>query len=191
MDVFIQHIVLAARNRDGDDWMNILFLVFVMILYVIGGLVKKIKDHKITFGEEKKERVPPRPSRAVKKPVDVKPHPAVVKHPSVAFDKERIRKAPSKAIPQKAVAYRPDMYKGQQVDEIEKTITELETEVKLPEVDTLAVEKPKDIKVEEKVLQDLVTLDEPDDFARAFLYYEIFGKPLSLRKETGTVGLNP
>jgi len=209
MNIFIQHIILAARNRGDNDWMNILFLVFVMILYAVSGLVKKVKDQKITFGEGEKPHKTSPPAGAGQKPAGIKPHRQEFKLPSLTSDKRRMRKISLGQAAGRAVSSVTDMYKravklsevgfelkgtreGIKFDEDKETISRTQTKAELTKAEPLAFEKPEEKEIiEHFAAEQLVSLEEPGDFRRAFLYYEIFGRPLSMRRETGVPGLSP
>lgn len=75
MNELLAQIILAARNRDGKSWTNILFIVGLAIFWIIGGILKARANKTKQEGEEQLPRKPgfkPSESAGVGKPRAVK-----------------------------------------------------------------------------------------------------------------------
>jgi hypothetical protein len=196
MNCFLAQIILAAR--DTGEWMNILFFVAIAAFYAIGSVLKakanksaKQKQAKRQPGVKPAERAPLR--QAVKKT----PPPATVKKPAypqpphrpVARPRPVMRKpVPRKPAAAAKAAKPPGM--AEAVPAVPSMQSELEGLRELPKKTVgqmdigrlgLAAEK----KEKEPVIYEepLLALDDPDALRRAILYYEIIGKPVSMRRQ--------
>jgi len=58
MNYLLTQIILAARNRDGKSWTNILFIVGLAIFWVISGILKARANKTKQKGEEQLPRKP-------------------------------------------------------------------------------------------------------------------------------------
>jgi hypothetical protein len=186
MNELLSQIILAARNNDGESWMNLLFILVVGIFWAVGGILKAkankaaLKEEKPLPGKPKPARKPPERRRALQelqKQPSQKPAPAV----RAAQRKQRRQMVPQPAAPQqRRKVVRP---------QVEPVIQELAA----PEIGL----KPEEIKLQPLVtgLKDtgaaavkaasaIVSLDnltEGDNLKMAIIYAEILGKPLALR----------
>ncbi len=193
MSPFLSQLVPAAR--DGDDWMNILFLVVVAVLYVVAGLVKKVKDRKITFDDKPQpsarrssQRQPTRPKL---RKAQAEPGP---QRPASLVNQLRAGRAlparPKSAV-QPAVPIQPQSpyVKSQLTAEFTKSIKDLKDHVKL---EPMSLTKTVEFEVEDTsfVYEGLAEFATADDLRRAVIYYEVFGSPIALRQSQGPPGCN-
>jgi hypothetical protein len=195
MSCFWQHIILAAR--DTEEWMNILFFVAIAAFYAIGSVLKarasksaKQKKAAEQQGVKPIEKTPVRPT--VKKA----PPPATVKKPAYPQPPRRPVARPRpvmrKPVPRK-LGVPPKAVKPPAMAEALPAVPSLQSELEgLPELPKKTVE-PLDVarlglaaqkKEKEPVIieEPLLALDDPDALRRAILYYEILGKPVSMRR---------
>jgi hypothetical protein len=194
MSCFWQQIILAAR--DTEEWMNILFFVAIAAFYAIGSVLKA-KASKSAKQKKAAERQGVKPIRKTPARPTVKkaPPPATVKKPSYpqAGGRPATRPRPvmrrpvprKPPVPPKAV--KPSAM-AEALPAVPSVQGELEGFRELPkktvgQLDVgrlgLAAEK----KGKEAVIleEPLLALDDPDVLRRAILYYEILGKPVSMR----------
>lgn len=188
-------IILAAR--DTGEWMNILFFVAIAAFYAIGSVLKakanksaKQKQAKQQPGVKPVERAP------LRQPVKKTPPPATVKKPSYpqipGRQVARPRPVMRRPVPRKP-AVPPKAVKPPAMAEALPAVTSVQSEFEglreLPkktvgQLDVgrlgLAAEK----KGKEAVIleEPLLALDDPDALRRAIVYYEIIGKPVSMRR---------
>jgi len=192
--------VLAAR-KGGRDWMQVLVIVAVTIVYGISAIVKsrankaeeeKQQQQKGGTGAAKKvrpqvqsqriKRVGPEP---VAKRVELKREKAAgeakadyVKTQELSQPKRRIAPKIGKLLE----------FTGMAVEAVEEIVSE--TAEELPEVTGKTVRKlekkyavvPKQKARLEKVEKPLIDFTERNILRSAILHYEILGKPLALRK---------
>lgn len=194
MNCLWQHIILAAR--DMEDWMNILFFVAIAAFYAIGSVLKAKANKSAKQRQAKRQpRVKPVERAPLRQPEKKTPPPATAKkpvytHPAgrpVARPRPVMRKpVPRKpAVPHKAV--KPlDLVEA--LPAVASVKTELEGLKELPKetVDQLDVSRlglAAEKKEKEPVIleEPLLALDDPDALRRAIIYYEILGKPVSMR----------
>ena len=215
MNYFLAQTILAARNRDVEDWTNVLFIVVVAVLWAIGGIIKA-RANKTKLKEEDEEelarkpvRKPPERERGVQKRLFERPRRPVGPAPPKRY-RPQVAKPQVQQPPRKPVGPRPA---------VQKFVTEAEQAVE-PVLEPLEVPKPKlsvpiprvQAKLQElpeftgKTIEKLehkytgavtetaqaeylseILLDyaDPDELRRAILHYEILGKPLALREPAG------
>ncbi len=194
MSLFLAQLALAARDHDSNNWMNILFLVVVAILYAVGGLIKKVKDQKITFGE-KRQPSPQQPSQkppARPKPQQIQPKPAPQRSTARQYQVPAERPLPAQYIP----AFQPTIPIQPQPLDVEpqltanftKSIKNLKDDVRL---EPISVPNTFDTEDTAFVFEGAAQFATSDDLRRAVIYYEVFGSPIALRPSQGPPGCNP
>jgi len=208
MNELLAQIILAARNRDGKSWTNILFIVGLAIFWVIGGILKA-RANKKQKGEEQLTR---KPGLAPSDRAGVREHKAVEKTPYEQVQRPTARtpyrREPQPQIqpPRRKIA-RPELFVQKFVTEKAQAMPpetiELLEEPGLPQpapqVQPDFQELPQFTSKTVKELGDkraailaetprarylaeiLLDYADPDDLRRAILHYEILGRPLSLR----------
>jgi hypothetical protein len=178
--------------------MNILFFVAIAAFYAIGSVLKakanksaKQKQAKRQPGVKPVERAP------LRQPVKKTPPPATVKKPAypqpagrpVARPRPVMRKplARKPAVPPKAVKP-PAM--AEAFPSVPSLQGELEGLRELPkrtveqlDVGRLGLAAKKKEKELVIIEEPLLALDDPDALRRAIIYYEIIGKPVSMRRQ--------
>jgi len=201
MSCFWQHIILAAR--DTEEWMNILFFVAIAAFYAIGSVLKarasksaKQKKAAEQQGVKPIEKTPVRPTvkkapppATVKKPAYPQPPRRPVARPRPPVQKSGVKKVEAMLRGLKKAKVPPAVPRPELLPSVRPLQSELEG---LPELPKKTVE-PLDVarlglaaqkKEKEPVIieEPLLALDDPDALRRAILYYEILGKPVSMRR---------
>jgi len=193
MSLFLAQLVRTARDRDSNDWMNILFLVVVAFLYAVGGLIKKVKDQKITFGE-KQQPSPRQPSQkppARPKPQQIQPKPAPQRSTARRYQGPAARPVPAQSVS----SFRPAIPMQPQPLDVEPQITSNFTksiEKVQDDVKVEALSEPNTFDTEDTgfVFEGAVQFASSDDLRRAVIYYEVFGSPIAFRKSQGPPACN-
>jgi hypothetical protein len=206
---FLQ-FVLAAQNEDFEKYMNILFIVVLAAFWLIGGIVKvKSEQAKRQKNKQSPRDSAARSSAASKDPGELILEKILgsfipdsnVKQRSVS--QQTFKKSPSQEVkPTLTAKSQPDKFalrqkmsqlrkqkllqQKQSVEPKFNELTPIEPEIqKLPELTTGAVKniEPSYQKVTTggSLSQYLPDLSDSDSLRRAILYYEVLGRPLSLR----------
>jgi hypothetical protein len=185
MNEFLTQIIIA-RNEDVENWMNILFVVIIVVFWALGGILKaRARNAK----EESEEPQSDKPAR--KRPLT-----------STDLKKEFFKQLGfgHPAGPGSSRQYR------RQIEQLRRRITRprptslsIETEKKPISIPSKEERpKPTSEPVIELKDKDVVAIQQempgaafaakspldytdPDELRRAILHYEILGKPLSLR----------
>ncbi len=176
--------------------MNILFFVAIAAFYAIGSVLKakasksaKQKKAAERQGVKPIQKTPTRPAvkkapppAAVKKPAYPQPPRRPVARPRPVMRKPVLQKAPVPPQPIKPPATAGPLPTAPSLE------TKLKPLRKLPkkslgemEVGELGFAPEKKEKDRLAVEEPLLALDDPDALRRAILYYEIIGKPVSMR----------
>ena len=168
MDIFLTQIILGAKDFDGENLINILFVVVVAVFYIIGGFIK---------AKAKKNESEELPDESIPEPDYPEKHP---------FSKGGQAKYRQPAQPKLIGIERKlaDIAKLQEfllgpveaIHQIEEPAEQMQEPVKLP--------KQKDVDVPEKAaphIKSLLKLESSDDLKKAVLYHEILGKPVGFR----------
>jgi len=211
MDSFLGQIILAARNGDADDtgWMNILFVVAIVIFYAIGNIIKA-RANKL--GEQEEERPGCRPTDAAREKGEAVQRRAYEQaQRPVGWPPHKIQPRPQAQPARGKIVPRPVVQKlAAKAEEAVlpaflKPLEEPELSVPRPQFQPILEELPdltsKPIKkLEERRLglparkeqappavERLLDFEEPDELRRAILHYEILGKPLSLRQPSDRI----
>jgi len=202
MNYFVAQIILAARRRDTEGWMQILVFVVLIVFYALGSIVKaKSRKLEEDSDEEITGRPPHRPPERMKglqkqprRPAGAPVGPALpreyepqrqpirrkVVRPQPAVERPLTEKQPPLERPWEM----PEMLElpllGPQVQHGIKELPEFTTET-IEELEAkslgFAAQKP----VVEDVSSPVLDYADADELTRAILHYEILGKPLSLR----------
>jgi len=214
MNEFFAQIILAAREDDGQGWMNILFVVILAVFWAVGGLVKA-KTKKAEEQEEKKEQFARKPQQKLKefaerfqREVSELSRERVYKprERAEALHKGPFQKAPRHAVPAARKEYHPVAKpKRRKIARPIETLAEpklprrtaqVEPDFEeLPEFTSKAVKELEvnhgDIAaeiVQTKYLSEILSdYSDPEELRRAILHYEILGRPLSLRDPSGQI----
>lgn len=183
MNYFLAQIILAARNRDLDDWTNILFIVVVGLFWLVGGILKAKTSKTKAEEEEEKEQLPRKPAR---KPSE---HPSRVQRQYPQQPGRPSGPAPRREYqpqvrqpPRKIVRPQPAAQKFAAETKEAVQFPTLEIEFKKPKIGI-----PAEIPRAKYLSEILLDYDDPDKLRKAILHYEILGKPLSLREPAGKI----
>lgn len=177
MNYWLAQLILAARNRDKDSgWVQILFFVILSVFWALGSIVKA-KSNKTTKGKEQT------PGKPVRKPPESTIDLRLLKQ--LFGLPEEGQHSPEEPKPQAAMRVRPVSRKVvrrhparvAKPEEIPEPPAEI---VRKMEGKTVAA--PTNIP-QTKYLSDILSdYEDTEKLRRAFLHYEILGKPVSLRE---------
>jgi len=205
VNVFLAQLILARRNDEVEGWMNLLFVIVVAVFWVLGGILKA-KSKK----PEDKQRIGP-PRKPVRRPQvhgmqasrQAGEHP----RPYPTTPAQKPKYAPDSRAPAGEAVFSHPLFRNLAAQIERATGIKIPTEMPKPQTPKRP-QKPKKPQTERLVpaveaaqsletqIPDDVTefpttllLDtsDPDDLRRAILYYEILGKPVSLRDSTDSV----
>ena len=208
MNELLAQIILAAREKKG--WGNILFIVFLALLWAIGGILKATRAKKAeeqeAGGEELSQKPEGKPAEGIKglpkgpfqkirlaleaelqnqRQLQAQQPQRKLARPQPAAQKvaaktERAAQIPTLEPMEKAKLARP-------IPQVQPEFQEL------PDFTSKTVQKLKDKRIDvpaeipqAKHLAEIVLdYSDPDELKRAILHYEILGRPLSLRGPSG------
>jgi hypothetical protein len=190
MNFFCRQTILAAR--DMEEWMNILFFVVIAAFYAIGSALKAKANKKKAAerqGVRPSAKGPVRPAAkkapspaAIKKPQYPQPPRRPVARPRPVMRKPLLKKAPAAPQPLTPQAVAETLPPVPTLDSKLEGLHELPQET-IGELDIgqlgLAAEKKEKERL--AVGESLLALDDPGALRRAIIYYEILGKPVSMR----------
>ena len=198
MNIFLAQLILARRNDEVEGWMNLLFVIVVAVFWVLGGILKA-KSKK----PQDKQRIGPQ-QRPVRRPQarGMQAGEQSRHHPSTAS--QRPQYAPDSKPPAGEAVFSHPLFRNLAAQIERATGMKIPTEMPKPQApkkppkpqaerfippvkaaQPLGIKKPVDV----TDFSDTLWLDtsDPDDLKRAILYYEILGKPVSLRDSTDSV----
>lgn len=170
----IPQLILAARGKGVEKWMNTLFVVVVAIFWAVGGLLKAKADKA---KRNQQQGIKP----------ETKPHPATAKGlqgqniQQPRQPAQRREHHPAVQPPRREVS-RPEPVAP-------KLAAKSEPFVQLEGIEPLE-DKYIGVPVEtqpEYLVELLSDYADPDKLKRAILHYEILGKPLSLRETSESI----
>jgi hypothetical protein len=198
MNCFLAQANLLARNGDGKDWYQVLFVVALAIFYAVGSVLKAKKSKAEQKGDEqlarKPARKPPEGTEGLQKqPLQQLRRPAGPS-PSRQY-RPQIQPPRRKVMRPQPVVQKPAAKLEQEIEF--ETIEPLEA-LKLPPLAALEeykefigepLKKLEDLHVgvspeiaePEAAIEPLLDYADTDELKRAILHYEILGRPLSLR----------
>lgn len=198
MNCFLAQINLLARNGDGKDWYQVLFVVALAIFYAVGSILKAKKSKAEQKGDEqlarKPARKPPEGIKDLQKQPLQQPRRPAGPSPSRQY-RPQVQPTRRKVMRPQPVVQKPAAKLEQEIEF--ETIEPLEA-LKLPPL--AALEEYKEFigeplkKLEDKhigipsetaqppaTIEPLLDYADTDELKRAILHYEILGRPLSLR----------
>ncbi len=156
--------------KNDTNFSDIIFIVVIAVFWIIGVIAKVVsKQSKKTEKPAEKQRIIKQPSPAVQ--VQTKP-----KKPVRAARPEKLKKYYAERIPKK-----------QRVSEIGALIAEKpELSISMPAIETgleSVIKKEKKQAPQPSTTESFLNFESVDDLKKGILYYEILGKPLSLRQQ--------
>jgi len=211
MDYFLLQFVLAAQNDDFEKWMNILFLVVLAVFWLIGGIVKVKSEHAKRQKKRKPTRdSATRSSPSSKDPGELILEKILGTFIPDSGNQQRsvkqqaIKKPPrfqetrpkptSKSLSDKYAMRQKISNKRKQRLSLQKKsletkfdeLTQIEPDIeKLPEFTTDAIKSIEssyqEVTPDIPVSNYLLDLSDSDSLKKAILYYEVLGRPMSLR----------
>jgi hypothetical protein len=184
MNEFLTQIIIA-RNDDVENWMNILFVVIIVVFWALGGILKaRARNAK----EESEEPQSDKPAR--KRPLtstDLKKeffkqlgfsHPAGQGSRQYRRQIEQLRRRITRPRPTSLnMGTEKKSISIPSLEERPKPTSEPVIELKDKDVVAIQQEMPGAAFAAKSPLD----YTDPDELRRAILHYEILGKPLSLR----------
>jgi hypothetical protein len=204
MSELLAQIILAGRSDDAEGWMNILFVIVLAVFWAIGGIVKA-KANKAGGRDEqspgKLVRKPPAHSREAREQMlrqlqrPVSSAQGQRQQPRPAAQQPRMKFADLQAAVRKFAVEAEQSFQsqsGKKTPVLKPVLTEPQNPpktVELTEPIGKTVKRQPDKPVSEleqmpesEYLSELILdFTDPDELRKSILYYEILGRPLSLR----------
>jgi hypothetical protein len=156
--------------KTDTDFSQIIFIVVIAAFWILGAIVKVVSSKaKKTENLAEKQDIAKQPSRPIQ-------FQTKQKAPVRARLAEKLKKT-----------YFDRISKKQPVREIKAVLPEKpELSISMPSIktgleDVIEIEKKK--ATEPALAESLLSFESADDLKKGILYYEILGKPLSLRQE--------
>jgi hypothetical protein len=157
MYYFLTHSILAARNSDDErGWVQLLVFLIVIMFSAISGLVKSRANKQRQKG-----------------PIGPRPRPQPRPQPQAQLQQPYVRVRPMPAPTPRPQPIRPQIRRPV----VPESAPEVEPQVEL----MMPSPAPKPAEPQ-KVMPILPELDEAETLRRAIIYYEVLGKPVSLRR---------
>ncbi len=200
---YLTQIILAARNRDAESWMNILFIVVGVVIYLLVNLAKAKAKKRSQQDQAQPGRKPGfKPSQGArqlpktfqqKTPVRQiqRPIPSPVRQPQPPRRRIARPQPAGRQLPVETErAIRLEAAELPQIPKLSPQKVKIQPDFEeMPEFTAKTVEKlrqkqfrvPAEKKQPPPAFEPLLDVGEPDKLKRAILHYEILGKPLSLR----------
>ena len=212
MNSFLVQVILAARNRDTESWMQILVFVVIAVIYALSSIVKAKSNKAEQENEEPLTRKPPhkppgRPSRTqtppvrqVRRPVSPmlrteyklqkQPTPRKVGRPQPPAAAPAIQKQPTRQEPLEIPEMPEFSFEGPQLktgieelpDYTSETLQKMQAQAQ-----SLGLGGQKPVVEVEDVSRPILDYADSDELTRAILHYEILGRPISLRDQSERV----
>ena len=209
MNEVLAQIILASRKGSNENWMKILFPVFLAIFWAISAIVKskakKAEDEKT--GEKQLSGKPGvKPAEGTTK---VGPFQQIRRAIEAEVQKQRelqtqqaqrkvVRPQPAarKVVPKTESAARISASKPAAEARLARPTSQVGPEIQeLPEFTVKTFKKlndkhistPSEIPQAKHLAEILSDYSDPDELKRAILHYEILGRPLALRGSSGSV----
>jgi len=209
MNEVLAQIILASRKGNNENWMKILFPVFLAIFWAISAIAKK----KAKKSEEEKTGVKQLSGKPGGKPAagttKEGPFQKIRRAIEAEVQKQRelqtqqaqrkvVRPQPAarQVVPEAGSAARISASKPAVEARLARPTPQFEFEIQeLPEFTDKAVKELKDQRIgtpseipQAKHLAEILSdYSDPDELKRAILHYEILGRPLALRGSSGSV----
>lgn len=184
MNELLAEVMVAARNRDGEGWMQLLVVAVVAVFYVLGTIFKA-KSNKV---EQKDEEQPEGTGasgafqKTASRQVQQQPRRKVMRPQPVGWkfaaeEQEAVRlKTPQPPRVLKLPVLTPQVQIQPELEEVQEFIGE---PLKPLEDEQLALSAETEASMAS--IQPLLDYADTEGLKRAILHYEILGKPLSLR----------
>jgi len=187
MNAFLAQVIVAARNRDTEGWVQMLVFVVLAVVYALGSILKaksskaeQEKDEELTPNGPRKpsgglRRLQEEFLRGVRGPEEPAPQPQ--RQP---IQRKVRRPEPTVERPWEMQEFADLSVQGPQLESgIEELPEYTSKTLKKLKAERLgfAAKAPKVKDVSEPVLD----YADRDELTRAILHYEILGRPLSMR----------
>ena len=168
MNSFLLQIILAARRYDEDaGWMQLLVFVIMAVFWALGSIIKAKRSKKTEFEEEEEqleETFPEHRQQMSQQTTRPQQKKSVYPGPAIKRDFTKAEKIP--------LSVSLKVYK----ESVTKSLTETEKKTERPDI---SLERPRP----PAGIDFAPNLEDPENLKRAVVYYEVLGKPLSLRDE--------
>jgi len=211
MKFLLAQIILAARKGDAESWMNILFIVAIVVFYAVANIVKaRANKSNGEQGEERPVRRPADAAREKGEAVQRRAYEQAQRPPTRPLNKIQPRPQawparrevgrPRPAVQKLATKTEQDLLlKDLELQEIQKlSVPSMELQSSVEKLPKFIGEPIKGLEgkqigvpvetVRARYLAEL-SLDyaDPEKLRKAILHYEILGRPLSLRKPSDRI----
>ena len=202
MNELLEQIILAARRRDTDSWMNILVVVVIAVVYGLSAIFKA-KTRKPQGQDEGKSALP-KPGSRLKEIAErfqrelselsgdrVQEPPQRADRPQKeSFQQARRPGGPIPGRPYRPGVQQPRPKVAAAPRAVEKFAPETEQPSGFAPLEPLGGQLgafPAEMPEAEHLPEILSDYADPDELRRAILHYEILGRPLSLRDPSGRI----
>ncbi len=190
MDVmyFVQSVLAGQRHSEDEPaWLQLLIFIIIAVMYALGGILKKANDNKIKLEDDeeiekaiaqKKQDLQRKFTAQKQKIIEQKEK---IKAAGKAYQRpQRIQqpKKSPKVESQKAPSKYPKVYVEQQEPVLAQLIEQADESAKMIEPTSPLIDQ-KDINAEKPI--GIQINESPFDLKTAVMYFEIFGKPVSMR----------
>ena len=209
MNEVLAQIILASRKGNNENWMKVLFPVFLAIFWAISAIVKskakKAEDEK-TGEKQLSGKLGGKPAEGTTKEG---PFQKIRRAIEAEVQKQRqlqtqqaqrkvVRPQPAarQVVPKADSATRISASKPAVEARLTRQTPQFESEIQeLPEFTVKTFKKledklistPSEIPQAKHLAEILSDYSDPDELKRAILHYEILGRPLALRGSSGSV----
>jgi hypothetical protein len=201
MNAFLAQVIVTARNRGTEGWVQILVFVVLAVVYVLGSILKakssKTEQEKKNPLTRQPPRKPPQPASRTQTPPFRQARRPVgpVQHTEYQPQRQPVPRKVSRPQPtaaKPATQEQPTPYQPLEMPELSLQRPQLESRIEeLPEFASQTLQKmqaraqPLDVAartpVAKDVSQPVLDYTDADELTRAIFHYEILGRPLSLR----------
>ena len=165
--------IIAAQNKDADDWINMLVFIVLAVFWAIGGIAKARSKKKGRPNERKQPEMPRiRPKSFEDRVQTIRERLEFAKS---QFQERQIQEIEEETEPQ--IAQMPAKRYTEQ-KKPQGLVSDFARETKIKPLESDITEQ-----LPEELADDyLLNLFGQDNLKRAIVYSEILGKPVSLRE---------
>ena len=193
----LEQIILAARRKSPKGWGNIIFIVFLAIVWAIGAILKvksKKAEEEKTGGQQLKLKPEGRLAEVTKKGPFQKIRLALeaeLQRQGLQTQQAQRKLARPHPAAQKFTAKTESVTQipalEQPTSQVQQEFQELPhfTDKAVRELKGKSISAPVQIQQAKYLSEILLDYSDPDELKRAILHYEILGRPLSLRGPAG------
>ncbi|MBN1392567.1 MAG: hypothetical protein JW947_07170 [Sedimentisphaerales bacterium] len=189
MSYWLAQLILAARDKSDDGWIQILVFVILAVFYAVGSIISKAKK-SATNGKEQAPGKPVRKQpevtidlRMLKQLFGIPEEAESSIEPGLEESETQIAKPQVQPPGRKVIRPQPAMRKIP-IETSKIKVMEPQVQPKLEKVSGLTGKSEVSTGIPQtKYLSDILSdYDDPEKLRMAILHYEILGKPISLRE---------